>query len=135
MSGHNTGAADLEARRRQRAERQRRNGSDAGRRGESNGNPNQATLLLKLALDRFRPVRSTDEHAYAVPRNGPNIARPLKGRHLAVMPLLSKIYAETNGSVPSRSALIDALETFAGHIDGQHAEEVHLRVARHGNNG
>lgn len=93
--------------------------------------PSQASQLVKLARDRFDMFMSEDGRPYAVKKDGPNIALPLRGR-AGLRSQLARMFAdEHNGSVPSASALADAmtvLEGVAGYADPR---TLHLRVARH----
>jgi hypothetical protein len=41
--------------------------------------PSQARLLMAMAEDTYRLIRSADGRAYAVPKMGPQIAVPLAG--------------------------------------------------------
>lgn len=48
--------------------------SDQGRRG-----PSQASVLVKIAAERYRLLVDDDGQPYAVTKDGPNIALPLRG--------------------------------------------------------
>ena len=92
----------------------------------------QATRLVELALARYRVLLGGDGRPYAVALDGPNIARPLRGRS-GLREQLAKAYTDsTGGSVPSASALADALAVLDGHARDCDPEPVELRLATHG---
>jgi len=92
----------------------------------------QATRLVELALARYRVLLGDDGRPYAVAVDGPNIARPLRGR-TGLREQLAKRYADTTGgTVPAASALADALAVLDGHARGCNPEPVELRLAGHG---
>ncbi|GAA4098793.1 DUF3854 domain-containing protein [Actinomadura miaoliensis] len=100
--------------------------SDQGR------GPSQASILVKIARGRFELFMSDDGRPYAVAKNGPNIALPLRGR-AGLRSLLAKIYAdEQGGAVPSQSALADAMTVLEGVAQTAEPRTPHLRVARDG---
>lgn len=91
--------------------------------------PSQASQLVTMAKAGYDFVMSTDGRPYGVRRNGPNIVRPFKGRG-GVRAALAKQYTEENGSVPSASALADAMAVLEGIADATDPVTVHLRIAR-----
>ena len=96
------------------------------------GKRSQASRLVELAMERFDLVMSEDGRPYGVVRNGPNIALPLRGAR-GLRTRLAAIFAdETRGTVPSQSALADALAVLEGYAARKDAVPVHLRLARHG---
>ncbi|QXE35887.1 ATP-binding protein [Streptomyces sp. GMY02] len=98
----------------------------------SDKGPSQASQLVAMAKAGYRFVMSTDGRPYGVRRNGPNIARPFKGRG-GVRAALAKQFTEDNGGqVPSASALADAMTVLEGIADATDPVRVHLRVARDG---
>ncbi|MEU6036909.1 hypothetical protein ABZ801_16020 [Actinomadura sp. NPDC047616] len=100
--------------------------SDKGR------GPSQAAILVKIARDRFDLFMSDDGRPYAVAKDGPNIARPLRGK-AGLRALLAKIYAdEQGGAVPAQSALTDAMTVLEGVAQAAEPRTPHLRVARDG---
>jgi len=98
---------------------------------EDGKGPSQSSRLVALAEKSYRIVQGTDGKAYAVDRNGPAIALPLRGRDGLRQRLARTYYAHT-GAAPSGSALADALTVVEGMAAGQVAEPIGLRVASWG---
>ncbi len=91
----------------------------------------QASRLVALALARFRLLLGDDGRLYGVTLDGPNVALPLRGRG-GLRERLAKLYADNcGGTVPSASALADALAVLEGHCRTGDPESVALRLARH----
>ncbi|MFE2865519.1 ATP-binding protein [Embleya sp. NPDC059259] len=94
--------------------------------------PTQASVLLAMIRDRYRPLTGDDGNPYAVKLEGPSIALPLSGGG-GLRQVLARAFAEEHdGSVPGGAALTDALNAFAGHALTCDPEPIHLRVAGHG---
>lgn len=105
----------------------RRPGGDGGE-GRS-----QAAQLVALARDRFRCLVGDDGRSYAVALDSANLARPLSGRGGSLRSLLARLYADlTGGTVPSASALTDAITVLDGDARSVDPELVHLRLAQQG---
>jgi hypothetical protein len=103
--------------------------NDVDQDDEEKRRPSQATLLVKLARERFTLVAGDDGRPYAVAKRGPGIARPLRGAN-GLRKFLARLYAEScGGTAPSQSALADALNVLEGYATDGDAEPVHLRVA------
>ncbi|UGQ15495.1 hypothetical protein LO772_19370 [Yinghuangia sp. ASG 101] len=99
--------------------------------GEGRRGPSQASLLVKLARERYGFFMSDDGRPYAVKTDGPNTALPLRGR-AGLRSSLARLYTDANGgSVPSQSALADAMTVLEGIATDAEPEQLHLRVARH----
>lgn len=93
--------------------------------------PSQASILVRIARERFALFMSDDGRPYAVRQDGPNIALPLRGR-AGLRSLLAKVYAdEQGGAVPSQSALADAMTVLEGVAQADEPRVPQLRVARH----
>lgn len=93
--------------------------------------PSQASILVKIARDRFELFMSDDGRPYAVKVDGPNIALPLRGK-AGLRSTLARIYTdEQGGAVPSQSALADAMTVLEGIAASSEPRVPHLRVARH----
>lgn len=102
---------------------------DKGEKDEKKG-PSQATTILRLMRERYRPLLGDDGQPYAVAKRGANIALPLRGNG-GLRTQAAKMYAdETRGTAPSGSALTDALTVFSGLAEQCEPEPIHLRVAR-----
>lgn len=92
--------------------------------------PSQATTILRLMRERYRPLLGDDGQPYAVAKQGANVALTLRGNG-GLRSQAAKMYAdETRGVAPSGSALTDALTVFAGLAEQCEPEPIHLRVAR-----
>lgn len=89
--------------------------------------PSPAKLLVELAQEQYRLIRSTDARTYAVPRSGPAIAVPLGSKRGLKFRLASSLYRRT-GIVASGSALSDCLAVLEGEAADLSAQSVHLRV-------
>jgi hypothetical protein len=99
---------------------------DGGKRG-----PSQASLLVKLARERYELFMSEDGRPYGVVRNGANIALPLRGR-AGLRSQLAKVFTdESGGTVPTASALADAMTVLEGVAAEAEPRIPHLRVAEH----
>ena len=98
---------------------------------EDGKGPSQSSRLVALAEQSYRIVQGTDGKAYAVDRNGPAIALPLRGRDGLRQRLARTYYAHT-GAAPSGSALADALTVIEGMAAGLPPEPIGLRVASWG---
>ncbi|MFF2187274.1 ATP-binding protein [Streptomyces sp. NPDC058155] len=100
---------------------------DDGKRG-----PSQASQLVALARERYELFMSEDGRPYGVKIDGANIALPLRGR-AGLRSQLARIYTDDNdGSVPSQSALADAMTVLEGVAASAEPRIPHVRVARDG---
>lgn len=100
--------------------------------GEEKARHSTATMLVNEARNLFRVGRTPDETPFAVLRDGPNIALPLRGQRSGLRQRLAVAFNRDFGRVPSAAALADALLVLEGDAMQEAAEESHLRVARHG---
>ncbi|WP_217712277.1 ATP-binding protein [Streptomyces sp. NA02950] len=107
--------------------------SRAGLAEEGKGRgPSQASQLVALARERYELFMSEDGRPYGVKRDGPNIARPLRGK-AGLRSELSLIYTDANGgNAPSQSALADAMTVLEGAAQAEDPRVPHMRVARDG---
>ncbi|WP_223267817.1 ATP-binding protein [Streptosporangium nondiastaticum] len=102
------------------------NGVDPDKKG-----PSQASLLAALARERYELFMSDDGRPYGIPVGGPNIALPLRGK-AGLRSQLARIFADTHhGTVPSQSALADAMTVLEGVAAMANPRTPQLRVARH----
>ncbi|GAA0426523.1 ATP-binding protein [Streptomyces luteireticuli] len=96
--------------------------------------PSQATQLAALARERYDLFMSDDGRPYGVTVGGPNIALPLRGK-AGLRSQLARIFTDTNnGTVPSQSALADAMTVLEGVAAVADLRTPQLRVARHEEN-
>lgn len=90
-----------------------------------------ATLLVGLALARYRLGLSADDEPFAVALEGPPIVRALRGGKGSLRAELADAYYATAGKVSAQQALADALLVLEGRAQHEPAERLHLRVAEH----
>lgn len=100
--------------------------------GESKGRgPSQASQLAALARERYDLFMSEDGRPYAVKKDGPNTVYALRGR-AGLRSNLARMFTDANGgSVPSQSALADAMTVLEGVAADAEPQQLHIRVARH----
>jgi hypothetical protein len=98
--------------------------------GGDDGKQSQASRLVAMAIDAYELVLGEDGRPYAVDRDGPAVAVPLRGREGLRTRLARAYYAHT-GTAPSASALADALTVIEGMTADADPVPVALRVARH----
>ncbi|MER5887265.1 ATP-binding protein [Streptomyces sp. NPDC001941] len=102
------------------------NGGDPEKKG-----PSQATQLVALARERYDLFMSDDGRPYGVRVDGPNLALPLRGK-AGLRSQLARIYTDVQGgTVPSQSALADAMTVLEGLAANADPRTPLLRVARH----
>jgi hypothetical protein len=98
----------------------------------ADGNPSQATQLVRLAELHYTLGYGASGVAFAVAKNGPHLARMLRGGQDSLRAELAARYAWEHARAPSSSALTDALLVLEGRAQRQPRTELALRVARHG---
>ncbi|WP_262063951.1 ATP-binding protein [Streptomyces sp. STR69] len=92
--------------------------------------PSQASQLVALARERYDLFMSDDGRPYGVKVDGPNLALPLRGK-AGLRSQLARIYTDVNnGTVPSQSALADAMTVLEGLAANADPRTPLLRVAR-----
>ena len=92
----------------------------------------QADQLAEIAFERYDFGVSTDGTPYAVLREGSCVARVLHGR-ASLRKELALAFRDAVGKVPSTKALSAALEVLEGACADAEPQDVHIRVARLGN--
>lgn len=92
-----------------------------------------ADMLVDLALQRYRIGRTESDDAFAVERDGPNVAIMFRGSRDALRSTLAHTYRKMHGRTPNSTALSDALTVLQGEAYEAEPEPVHLRVAEYGN--
>ncbi|MFJ5850870.1 hypothetical protein [Streptomyces sp. NPDC092903] len=108
-------------------------GPDAARPAEREPKLSQADILLHLGMDEYQLVRH-DQAAYAVPVDGPPIARPLRaaggfGGTGSLRQLLNRAYVLRTGRVPSQGCLTDAIASMDAFALDAEERPVCLRIA------
>lgn len=104
---------------------------DAGVEVEKGRGPSQASQLAALARERYELFMSEDGRPYGVKKDGGNTVYALRGR-AGLRSHLARMYADAHGgSVPSQSALTDAMTVLEGVAADAEPQQLHIRVARH----
>jgi hypothetical protein len=88
-----------------------------------------AEKIADLVVERYRVGRSSDGQPFAVRRDGPNIALPLRGPEIRAT--LARDFRARYRRTPSAGALADAITCIEGLSLDSKREPVHLRVAEH----
>ncbi|MFD9629906.1 ATP-binding protein [Streptomyces violascens] len=102
------------------------NGVDPDKKG-----PSQASQLVALARERYDLFMSDDGRPYGVKVDGPNLALPLRGK-AGLRSQLARVFTDIQGgTVPSQSALADAMTVLEGLAANADPRTPRLRVARH----
>ncbi|MGH8775070.1 MAG: ATP-binding protein [Jiangellaceae bacterium] len=94
------------------------------------GASNIATKLVEIAHEQYDFGVTTTGEAYAVPTDGPNVARVLHGGRRSLRSELARIYFEKTKAAANAQALADALLVLEGEAQGTDPSEVALRVGR-----
>ncbi len=106
----------------------------SGREAVTKEDRSTADKLVELALSQYYIGRTDSDEAFAVEKDGPNIALMLDGARDALRSALSRKYRGAYGKVPTNAALSDAMMSLRGEALEAAAEPVHLRVAEHDGN-
>lgn len=107
-------------------------GGDDDAEGGRPAKVNLATTIARLALERFHIGRAPDGAAFAVEKDGPNLALSLRGGRSGLRQRIALAFMGEFGSAPNAAALADALCVLEGRAMSAEPEEAHLRIARHG---
>lgn len=87
--------------------------------------------LVEIAIEHYRFGQSLEGRPFAVPLDGPNIARPIGERAAQkLIAELSNAYYERTGRVPRQAAMADARSVLLGRALGAEPEPWALRVAQ-----
>lgn len=98
--------------------------ADGGGRG-----PSVADQLIAMADQRYEFGCSDAGDLYAVPKDGPRIARLLRGGRISLRAELARTYYGLHGKAASSSALADAMLAIEGRAQAEDPVPLHLRVA------
>jgi energy-coupling factor transporter ATP-binding protein EcfA2 len=88
-----------------------------------------ATMLVDLAQARYRLGLSDDDDVFAVPVNGPQVLRLLRGGRGSLRAELASAYFTATGRAAPQQALADALLVLDGKARELEPEPLALRVA------
>jgi hypothetical protein len=98
---------------------------------EEKGRPSQASQLAALAREKYDLFMSEDGRPYGVKKDGANTVYALRGK-AGLRSHLARMYTDAHGgSVPSQSALADAMTVLEGRAADAEPRKLHIRVARH----
>jgi hypothetical protein len=86
-----------------------------------------------MALERYDFGVSLDGAPFALPKTGPKIARPFRGGRTGLRAELAAMFSAEKGTVPSASALADALTALEGEAMAAEPQPLATRVAEHDN--
>jgi hypothetical protein len=93
----------------------------------------QAAVLVDLAQDLYDVVLDQYGQVVAVPKTGPRVAIPLKGKGGALTNRLTLDFFRKKGSTPSATALAGAINVLEAHASAEGEQvEVHVRCVRTG---
>jgi hypothetical protein len=95
----------------------------------SDKGPTQSEILAAYAQDRYTLHRDADDQPYALPRDGAQIARYLRGGR-SLRGELAATYLRERGRPPSSSALADALGAIEGLALTADACDTYIRAAQ-----
>jgi hypothetical protein len=91
--------------------------------------PSVADQLIAMADSRYEFGCSDAGDLYAVPKDGPRIARLLRGGRISLRAELARMYYGLHGKAASSSALADAMLAIEGRAQAEDPVPLHLRVA------
>ena len=113
--------------------RQQAGGDDGEGDGSGLRGPSQATRLVNLAnrMYDFGVTRNGDP--FAVPHQGGNVVRMLRGGRPPLRPELSAAMYAAEGTAPNGSAMTDAMAVLEGQAQQADPVELALRTARDAN--
>lgn len=88
-----------------------------------------ADQIIAMADARYEFGCSVAGDLYAVPKDGPRIARLLRGGRISLRAELARTYYGLRGKAASSSALADAMLAIEGRAQAEDPVPLHLRVA------
>jgi len=88
-----------------------------------------ADQIIAMADSRYEFGTSDAGDLYAVPKDGPRIARLLRGGRISLRAELARMYYGLHGKAASSSALADAMLAIEGRAQAEDPVPLHLRVA------
>ncbi|MFF9733709.1 ATP-binding protein [Streptomyces albidoflavus] len=88
-----------------------------------------ADQVIRMADRRYEFGVSDAGDLYAVPKDGPRIARLLRGGRISLRAELARTYYGLHGKAASSSALADAMLAIEGRAQAEDPVPLHLRVA------
>jgi hypothetical protein len=107
---------------------QRKGGAGASKSG-GNDKVSVADQIIAMADQRYEFGSSEAGDLYAVPKDGPRIARLLRGGRISLRAELARTYYGLHHKAASSSALADAMLAIEGRAQAEDPVPLHLRVA------
>ncbi|MCX4682632.1 ATP-binding protein [Streptomyces sp. NBC_01433] len=101
----------------------------AAKKGSGDKAPSVADQIIAMADSRYEFGTSDAGDLYAVPKDGPRIARLLRGGRISLRAELARTYYGLHGKAASSSALADAMLAIEGRAQAEDPVPLHLRVA------
>lgn len=101
----------------------------ATKKSSSDKAPSVADQIIAMADSRYEFGTSDAGDLYAVPKDGPRIARLLRGGRISLRAELARTYYGLHGKAASSSALADAMLAIEGRAQAEDPVPLHLRVA------
>ncbi len=95
--------------------------------------PSQSSELVRLAMSAYNFHSTTAGEPFAVPKQGPFVARMLRGGRDSLRAELADAFDESHGRPPSAQASADAMQVLEGRARRGQSIDPALRVARSGN--
>ena len=92
--------------------------------------PTQADLLVEIGLERYRFGQSLEHRPFAVPKDGPNLAREIGARDKQLTAELARELRRRKGIVPGSTPLAAATNVLLGEALDAEPEPLALRVAQ-----
>lgn len=93
------------------------------------GRPRQADQLVRMALERYDFGVSKTGDTFGISKNGPGIARLMRGSAASIRADLAKRYYMDHGRAPSSTALADAMAVLQGFASCEEPTDLHIRCA------
>lgn len=107
-----------------------RQDQEARQEEEKPGKKSAATMLVEIALERYRLGVSEAAETFAVPKKGPLVVQLLRGGKTSLRGELSRAFFRMTGRAVGQQALSDALTTLDGFAQEQAPERLWQRVAQ-----
>jgi hypothetical protein len=96
------------------------------------GKPSAADILIRIGQNRYHFGRATTGEPFAVPNDGPYIARFLRGGRHSLRAELAATYVDIYGRAAPSQAVADAMLALEGRAQAADETQLHLRVAADG---
>ena len=98
---------------------------------QSGSGKSQADLICEIATSSYQLAQTAKGEAFAVKKNGPNVALMLSGGRTGLKADLARQFYAIHGKAPSATALTDAVAVLEGMALQCNSTELFTRIARH----